>query len=279
MIKPNELKKFILTLETLSPVSLSPRESYCFYKNIDDDKVSFEKIYSKASVIDKINILYTFYQYGEYEEFNPYNADYYVPGSSIKGALRTPRATKCALGCDEIYIDDAKVCQSDLGLRVINKLQFAKNDETSDKIIRFKPFFENVGVEMLNAGVTVDVTIYAVNKKIIEKIIHIKEKQTKEQLAKADEIVKELITKAEQKKEEAVDTKDWEVAIDQLSSFQKKLAQFEGEGVFFLGGYKGELFSHKEVKSIAPNEYQGTFYQDAEGNPFGLVKLSFKNSE
>jgi len=271
MIRPNELKKFVVKLETLSPVSLSPRESYCFYKNIDDNKVPFEKIYPKTNGIDKINILYPFYQYGEYEEFDPENADYYIPGSSIKGALRASGVTKFALG-----VDDAKVCQSDLDLRVINKLQFAKKDESSSKVTKFKPFFENVGVEMLKRGVTVDVNICAVDKKSIENIIQTREEQTEEQLGKADEIIQELINRVEQKKVEAgQEIEAWQVAVKQLKCFQKKLAQFKGKGVLFLGGYKGELFSRKEVESIAPEEYRGTFYQDDEGNPFGLVKFKF----
>jgi len=267
MINPNKLKKFIIRLKTLSPVSLSPRESYCFYKGIDDGKVAFESVYSKSK---GINILYPFYQYGEYEQFDPDYAKYYIPGSSLKGSLG---------GSEEIYVDDIDVKQRNLDLKIVNKLQYAKLDSKSERKAMFKPFFENIGIEMLNPNVEIEATIYSENIKIISDLIDKQKQLTKKQLEKSIGYIKEMIGRAEAKLKEELkgnnqqDIEKWKESIRQLTCFQKKLKLFKEEDVFFLGGYKGEIFSNKEVESTVVDDYQGTFYQDDMGNPFGLVEI------
>ena len=271
MIRPKDLNRFTIKLKILSPISLSPRESYCFYKGIDFEKEDVKKFYPNMK--KEVNIIYPFYQYGEYEYFDPCNADYYIPGSSIKGVL----------GYEDIYVDDVVINQGYLDLKVVNKLQYAKNDEESNKITQFKPFFDKVAIEMLKPGIPLEVTVYAENEKIIDDLLKECKERTKKQLEKADEIIGSLIGRAKIKKEEArkrnddQNVEDWKRAIEDLECFQTKLKTFEGEVTIFLGGYKGEIFSRKNADSIIADDYQGTFYRDdATGLPFGLVEVTFK---
>jgi CRISPR/Cas system CSM-associated protein Csm5 (group 7 of RAMP superfamily) len=75
------MEKIKYTLSTLSSLIISPREGQAFYKELDFDDVVTEDG-------KEINIIYPFYQYGIHDRYDPQQAKYYIPGSSIKGAIR-----------------------------------------------------------------------------------------------------------------------------------------------------------------------------------------------
>jgi len=268
MIRPKDLNRFTIKLKILSSISLSPRESYCFYEGIDFEEEDVKKFYPNMK--KGVNIIYPFYQYGEYEEFDPENSDYYIPGSSIKGVL----------GYADIYVDDVAVNQEHLDLKVVNKLQYAEKNEESNKITQFKPFFDKVAIEMLKPGIPLEVTVYAENEKILDDLLKECKKRTEKQLEKANEIIEGLTIRAKAKKEKSnnnQNTEDWERSIEQLESFQAKLKKYEKKSVIFLGGYKGDIFSRKNADSIIADDYRGTFYKDeTTGLPFGLVEITIK---
>jgi len=272
MIKTNELEKFEITFKTLSPVSISPRESYCFYKEIDyGDEVS------------EANIIYPFYQYGEYEEFD-LNAQYYIPGSALKGALLSGFTEQEKKEFNKMYVDDIGVDYEDLVLTTPCKLQYIRNldDLDSNKKPTFSEFFPNVEVQMLKGDRTFKATIYAKDEDTLESLQRKVPKLTQEKLKAAKKVICQLIGKIDSRigKEEigSTECQKWTFSKKELETFRDKLLQYENKNIIFLGGYKGEVLSKVLPKSNANdkeiNSYQGTFYRDEElGLPFGLVKI------
>ena len=67
----------------------SPRSGQALYKEIDEFCLSpYVKIPdTKDDEKHEVKVVYPFYQYGEYEKYDPEHANYYLPGSSVKGAL------------------------------------------------------------------------------------------------------------------------------------------------------------------------------------------------
>jgi hypothetical protein len=286
-MKAKELKKFTIEFTTLSPLSLSPRESQCFYKGLDfsddsikkhyDTDICNEVIKEEKLKIEKVNILYPFYQYGEYEGFSPKKADYYIPGTSIKGAFLRDEDGKEAL---DFYVDDVSIKKDQLTIRVPKKLQFVKElyDDGSRKQPKFDDFFPNVAVEMLKAREKFSVIVYAKDELFLEKIKNNVIDLTKDKIKLGSDIIdnmKKIVTERLQSTEEKNDEekKGWECSKEELEKYNQILNQeANNKNVIFLGGYKGKAFSKVDLN--LDNPYEGTFYLDSRsGLPFGLVEI------
>ena len=73
-------------LTTCSGLIVSPRSALAFYRDLDE--FSLEKVEdSEYLAKSRLKVIYPFYQYGIYTAYNPEGAAYYLPGSSVKGAL------------------------------------------------------------------------------------------------------------------------------------------------------------------------------------------------
>ena len=83
------MKKITYTMKLLSSLIVSPRSGQALYKEIDEFCLSpYVKIPdTKDDEKHEVRVVYPFYQYGEYERYDPEHANYYLPGSSVKGAL------------------------------------------------------------------------------------------------------------------------------------------------------------------------------------------------
>ncbi len=127
------IKKEGYTLETLSTVVLSPREKEYFF------------------VEEENNIIYPFYRYGIYEEYKEEAIQYYIPGSSIKGAVmgfNKKEKKRNHIMFDDILIKD----KEDIGLYPLNKVQYVMQDKKTPKKIKIDTFFPNIRIEMLKAN-------------------------------------------------------------------------------------------------------------------------------
>ncbi|TKH42543.1 hypothetical protein C1I60_17220 [Paenibacillus terrae] len=148
------LKRYEYRLKTLSKLAMSPRDHQGFYLAAGDFKrenilkrMSPDGETDKNAEENKVNIIYPFYQYGGYSAYNPDSTQYYIPGSSLKGAMLSHCTGQFA---SRLLVDDIQVKSKDLQLTQLNKLQNLSK-ETNESII-LQPFFPNVAVEMLAAG-------------------------------------------------------------------------------------------------------------------------------
>lgn len=149
----NNLTKYEYQIKTLSKLVLSPRENRAFYLDAGDftkQQVHLDPTDSATEEVgkenEKIKIIYPFYQYGTYPGYNPRDAKYYIPGSSIKGAIfsQPPQSA------ERVMMDDIPVQSEDWCLSRLHKLQNLSAE--TNALIKLDIFFPNVAVEMLAAG-------------------------------------------------------------------------------------------------------------------------------
>ena len=100
------MKEIKYEMQTLSSLILSPRSGQALYKDVDEFETASEVSNNKGK---EVNCIYPFYQYGEYEKYHPQDAEYYIPGSSVKGALLKDN-NRNILMAEDVYKRQAKVC-------------------------------------------------------------------------------------------------------------------------------------------------------------------------
>lgn len=275
------MKKYTYNLKTLSSVILSPRAQSAFYSD--------RRRSSAGADSDGYKIIYPFYQYGTYDqpavydsgkliEIEPYTeehakkAHYYIPGSSIKGALGAP---KC-------MVDDIPVPYGNLTVKQLSKVQYipkecsekdkaatsekATKNEAS-KLMKIKKFFPNIGVQMLNAKVTLKGELFCQEDlKLIlnqsqEETIH-KINQYKVRLEEICRCVKNSMPPAELSSQPEEETNEQENCLNALKAVCNNLDHVrkekeDDEFLFILGGYKGQLLS-----MISSELSEGAIYLD-----------------
>lgn len=127
------MKKIIYEIEVLSSLIISHRSGQAFYKGIDEF-YSHPKIEtSNSEKIREPHVIYPFYQYGEYEKYDPNHANYYIPGSSIKGALCLPENMRNQIMADDIIVPNDKIV-----LRNLWKAQYLENKEEAKMVSTHK---------------------------------------------------------------------------------------------------------------------------------------------
>lgn len=266
------MKKNILKFKTVSFVCLSPRESKAFYKALD-----FNEEDIKEGEVDekKVNIIYPFYQYGEYEKGYNRNVEYYIPGSSLKGALLKYDIENTNL---RMMVDDSSIKGEDIQLKNLKKFQYLfnrkENKNETSKVQKYGIFLENLGIEMLKPKSTFQTEIYCEIEKVRE-IIDCTVKSTIERLKNINRYIEELLSYGEidggVKKKLEKEHRDIKFILE-----NKK-------GVIFLGGYKGVIASlHSEWKEKNEPFEKGALYAEEvllEDNreklllPYGLIEI------
>lgn len=236
------------TIKTLSPLILSPRVQNAFYQKIDFD----EGLKADGK---EVNIIYPFYQYGMYEKYDPDHGQYYIPGSSVKGAV----------GAENFTVDDIRVNGGDLHLGVLWKVQYADPADGNGTGVQFQPFFPNVAVEMLNIGAECPGCFFAGEAPQIRlQRCHGYSLKKLEQYIKR---LRDIVDMASTMQKEMP-----EVLGRAISEGEDLLRKDYGEDTYLviLGGYKGLVLSKildtEDAKS-------GIFIDKASGLPHGLVEL------
>lgn len=149
----SKLNKYSYRLKTISRLVLSPREHQGYYMAAGDFG---EEIYKRNNIEQGVKIIYPFYQYGTYDGYHPEQTHYYIPGSSIKGAMLSYLNKQYS---NKLLVDDVLVDYSHLGLHQLQKLQHAS--EETNKHATIKKFFPNIAVEMIQADVEFLGQLYA----------------------------------------------------------------------------------------------------------------------
>lgn len=248
----SKYSRYQYQMNTISALVMSPREQCGIYLK-------------EESAIDKIKIIYPFYQYGEYEEYHPEKAQFYIPGSSIKGAI----------GSSRIMVDDILIEKDKIELRNMYKIPYipqAGEPMDSSRKLKAEVFFPMVGVEMLKAGQWMEGELYA-DGDIIEimSAMHEKSKKKLEQWSKRlSAYVKDVTTDEGAASQITLDTV-WQKVNEVYYLLEKRQ---KNEYLVIMGGYKGSFLSHIFEK----DEVRNAVYVDMQTQlPHGLAKIVIQN--
>ncbi|GIN63879.1 hypothetical protein J27TS8_38720 [Robertmurraya siralis] len=253
------LRKYKYWIETLSTLALSPREQHAFTQTGRD--FTMEDIEQQASENLKkegVRIIYPFYQYGTYSCYAPTEAQYYIPGSSIKGALSLESNKQ------RIMVDDIKINSKDIQLFPLQKLQYdsKKNKSYIDE------FFPNVAIEMLRADSKYLGELFC-DELEVDNYFRKAEQATK---TKLHQLVRKICQVAEQVRKE----KDQHILCklkDNIQDILNKTQTDNNKFILLLGGFKGLALS---VISDS-DDYNGAIFIDmTKSLPHGLVQITLE---
>lgn len=257
-----KLKKYEYELTVLSNVILSPREQEGIF--LDDDQ-------KKKCTLDNINIIYPFYQYGMYDKYDKKNAKYYIPGSSLKGAVFK--------GKSKILVDDIKIRNDRIKLGKLNKVQYIpkkgqEESEEEQKQMILTTYFPNIRVEMLKiAEEPLEGSFYS-EEDIKERLLELHE-DSKRKIEKLIQKIDESIELNSYHKEKSERSQNCEMKLKEVQNNLKEILKNrkETEYLFFLGGYKGLLLT----RTFEEMPEKSAIYIDEDKNlPYGLCKIVMK---
>jgi hypothetical protein len=253
------MRKYNYILKTLSALALSPRDHQGFYVAAGDFRVDDMQTHTDLDK-DRVNIIYPFYQYGSYSRYDPKTAQYYIPGSSLKGAIRSNASRG---GGSKLLVDDIAVDSGRLLLCNLYKLQNLSKE--SDKSIKLDIFFPNVAVEMLAADTDCRGELFS-DESIYDSLREAQNK-TKEKLNQL--LGKINVIFADKRSEGCTDL------LEELSGNIKSIIsaiehQHEKEFTLLMGGYKGLALS-----GVFDNpDFNSAVYLDVSKKlPHGLVHV------
>lgn len=267
-------------ITTKSSLIISPRSDRAFYRDLDNsiEEKCIKDInnkpldYDKPFYYNKLKIIYPFYRYGIYDSYSPEKAEYYIPGTSVKGALTNPNAKRTNKDI-KLMVDDIKINNDMIVLRNLYKIQYI-NDPSKKTVL--KSFFDNVGVEMVKGNQgngTLTGKLYTDSIETVKGLLENANSVTKEKIERMINYLNDINEKPNNTSTEKTDdSNDIQTVIKNLNAIKK-------ENLLFLGGYKGL------INSICLNENKkinsAVFIDCDTMLPHGLVSinLSIKNNE
>ncbi|MGG1611057.1 hypothetical protein [Paenibacillus sp. FSL K6-2441] len=268
------MKRYKYRFQTISCLALSPRDHQGFYKDAGDFETKDIRISNHRDKLgnleNKINIIYPFYQYGTYPKYDPKHTQYYIPGSSIKGAILAKDSTEAdeQLGI-KLMVDDVSVKSEDLRLHLLYKVQNLAPE--SEHAIELGDFFPNVAVEMLTRNCEYTGEMFG-NGEYIRRRLSCSQQATKEKLGQFIELLDNAGMNGRRKVKESsyVKLQNMQNGVKQI------LKEMEGNKdsfILLMGGFKGLSLS-RQLSSI--DGVKSAIYVDhVEGSylPHGLVRI------
>ena len=259
-----------------SSLIISPRSDRAFYRDLDNsiEEKCIKDINNKCLNYDKLKIIYPFYRYGIYDSYSPEKAEYYIPGTSVKGALTNPNAKRTNKDI-KLMVDDIKINNDMIVLRNLYKIQYI-NDPNKKTVL--KPFFDNVGVEMVKGNQdkgTLTGKLYTDSMETVEYLLENANFVTKEKIERMINYLNRIINNKKQKIDRVNDIKK---VKDNLSILIKNELD-KSKNLLFLGGYKGLINS---IYLNEDEEINSAVFIDCDTMlPHGLVSinLSTENNE
>lgn len=247
------MKEIKYEMQTLSSLILSPRSGQALYKDVDEFETASEVSNNKGK---EVNCIYPFYQYGEYKKYHPKDAEYYIPGSSVKGALLKDNNRNILMA------DDIQVKNSDIVLRNLYKAQHIQEKATAE----FSVFFENVGVEMIKAGANLQGSLYLKDDVEFSTILKSANEDTRRKMKQIQAYLQEVLKRQ-------YSTEGFKDILRKINTGLSCVLKCDN--VILLGGYKGLL--HSILLDAKQEEYSNGIYIDNEKNlPHGIVCLTYK---
>ena len=251
-------------MEFLSSTIVSPRAGQAFYYGIDTFCREPVLCASDPKEEKTVKVVYPFYQYGMYEKYDPDHAQYYLPGSSVKGALLQKNEKKI-----HIMVDDIPVAREQIVLKNLEKAQYVGEYNEAD----FKPFFDNVGVEMLKAGSILSGDLYMEDGTAFEEIL---EDANRAVTAKIRQMCRylETLMKNDYKHEK------FKSKLKKMFEELYPYAYGKRKDIILIGGYKGLLHSillkadgQKKKQKEKRERGRGIFLDREKGLPHGLASI------
>lgn len=285
-----------LKFKTISSVILSPRGENTLYMGIDFARIEKNGNIGIESSGDKFKMIYPFYSY-EDRNFNSnysfeFSEKYYIPASSLKGALLSNQSVNLHLeGIDgnirrKILVKDIELKKTQIELNNIFKFQYLyqekqeqqeiKESEYKYKIPKLEEFFPALALEMLKSEESFEANILLkISEDEFRDILKETFDTTKQKLERYMKEIGSRIAelKSWQKNRKVQDQNTLDEPIEQLQKIKEAIKRqvSSGKNMIFLGGYKGILGSIL-VKSDV--EIRNGFYIDVKTNlPYGLVEI------
>lgn len=279
----------VIEFKALSPIIVSPRDDYAFYKSLDfEEKDLSSDDYLCGLNPENINVIYPFYRYGNYSDFSKNKADYYLPGSSVKGAIMHAQLTKVK---STMMVDDISIDTSSIVLKQLFKFQYLskeKDDGIKKKNAKLQPFFPNIAFESIKTGTEFKSVVFRETNQNLSAIFERVKDSTRCKLMNFIHYLRRL-QEFNPNIQEAL-----ELVIGETLKLKKK-------NCIFLGGYKGQVLAFKrynipektekrpepvkslkdikiitDKKDIFPlKDIHSSIYIDSESNiPFGMIEFN-----
>jgi hypothetical protein len=264
-----------LKFKTISSVILSPRVEKALYKGIDFKSIKND---------DKTKMIYPFYSYCDREldadkDYSKDDIDYYIPASSLKGALLCENKTEEKSIRSKILVKDINRLKDNIKLDNLYKFQYLyKEDKKVEeyKVPKLEVFFPNIKIEMLKNGAEFngEILLKGISKEDFIKKVKATSDSTKKKLEQYIAEVQKRLSEMSKWEQLAQGSKKFETTKSNLKAIKDNLKLIENEEnkyIFFLGGYKGVLGS---ISELPKEELRNGFYIDKEVNlPYGLVEV------
>lgn len=286
-----------LKFTTISPVILSPRMEKALYKDVDFKEVK------EIEKVDNIKVVYPFYTYESrdllFEKCFSYAKEYYIPASSLKGALLGSKKSRDENSFrSKILFEDIKISKEYIELKRLYKFQYLyqenkeKNSDDKQEIVykipKFELFFPNVAIEMISSGKEFEGEILLKSgvseelfKSKLDESFLITKNKLNNYIKEIEERIKNINSWIEDGKLErqVEDSEGNENYIEKLKSIQKRIKEIQNrKNIIFLGGYKGILGSLSEINNT--QKIRNGFYIDRETMlPYGLVEVGFEKDK
>lgn len=237
------MQKISYTITTQSSLIVSPRANLAFYNSLDSSS--------------EFKVIYPFYQYGQYCEYKPLSAEYYLPGSSVKGAVFRHNSFTTP---GRLMVDDISIPNKYIVLRNLYKVQYLDKEQDAC----YDKFFPHVGVEMVKAYAELYGELYIDSLTAAQALLTDANKLTHSKMRKMCEYLCAIKgnTSYEQKLRNEI-----KKAVDNLSLLLK------ANDIFLLGGYKG-LFHSIRPENLSQENSSAVFLDPETMLPHGLVKIS-----
>ena len=285
---------------TISPVVLSPRMEKALYKDVDFKKIADINMVNLARKERKnIKIVYPFYSYDSRDllpenEFL-YAKEYYIPASSLKGALLgMKRDEKENILRSGMLFRDIELGKSDIELKNLYKFQYLYQNDKDNKqktdyeTPKFSSFFPSIAIEMIERGKNFEGEILLKSgvseelfKSKLDESFLITKNKLENYIKEVEERIKIINSWIEDGKLErqVEDSEANENYIEKLKSIQKRIKEIQNrKNIIFLGGYKGILGSLSEISNT--QKIRNGFYIDRETMlPYGLVEVGFEKDK
>lgn len=268
------MKKAVYQIKVLSSVIISPRSGQALYPGIDAfAREPFIEEPGKSGQSETLvqnkrsaKVVYPFYQYGEYQEYDPENASYYLPGSSVKGALlQRERGRNERI---RLMTDDIPVPNTAIALRNLQKVQYLDKPEKT----KLAPFFNNVGVEMIKSGTVLEGEMYLEENAgwgELRRTANAATVKKMNQMISYIQMLEAGLARAEKNDKTGACAKG-KLVLERERTELEKLCR--NNKIVLLGGYKGLL--HSILQNSRADEEKGSLFIDFETNlPHGLVEL------
>ena len=263
-----------LKFKTISPVILSPRMEKALYKGVDFKEIIMKD--TKIEKVENINIVYSFYSYDDRDLLSEsnfsYANEYYIPASSLKGALLGSKKDEEENSFrNKLLFHDVKI--RDIKLKNLYKFQYLyekKDNNEKNKTPKYTIFFPGVAIEMLESKKEFESEILMKSSEITEEIF----------MKKLNEVFASTKKKLDNYLKETKERIEYTQACvkEKLKEVENNIKQLDSnKNMIFLGGYKGILGSLSQSDLSQQNKESritNGFYIDEETLlPYGLVEV------